>query len=399
MGHAPAVDVHARAVAINGSRELKVVEQVHDHALQFLNIAGDRAADSFQWKNGIARDLPRDVQHCAAAAAHPADGPAASVEFIRTETHVGTAPFAANRDAGRVIAHDHRPGRTIAADLVDEPALEGEESVEVNCAEQIGAQGPIGLLLIVTGIRVRHCQSARVLDFSLDHASLSRVPLLTQTDRSIAARLLRSPLILALFVTTANAAKPVLVDDTAYLTFARQIADHPLDPYGFVIHWYTFPEPAFEVLAPPVVPYWLAAGLRLFGEEIVLLKLWLLPLVWLFAWSVSALLRRFAGNTNLLPVIVLSPAVLPTVNLMLDIPALALGLAAVVVFASAVDRASWWRRRRARGSWRPWRCRPSTPCCSSPQSLAGTGYRMLAFDSPRSRSPPPCSSSRAGRGC
>ena len=140
----------------------------------------------------------------------------------------------------------------------------------------------------MTGIRVRHCQSARVLDFSLDHASLSRVPLLTQTDRSIAARLLRSPLILALFVTTANAAKPVLVDDTAYLTFARQIADHPLDPYGFVIHWYTFPEPAFEVLAPPVVPYWLAAGLRLFGEEIVLLKLWLLPLVWLFAWSVSA---------------------------------------------------------------------------------------------------------------
>jgi hypothetical protein len=48
MGHAPAVDVHARAVAINGSRELKVAEQVHNHALQFLNIAGDRAADSFQ---------------------------------------------------------------------------------------------------------------------------------------------------------------------------------------------------------------------------------------------------------------------------------------------------------------------------------------------------------------
>src|SRR5262249_4782165 len=70
-----------------------------------------------------------------------------------------------------------------------------------------------------------------------------------------------------------------------------------------------------------------------------LLKLWLFPFVWLLAWSLAELLRRFARGTEraALPLIVLSPAVLPSVNLMLDIPALALGLAAVVVFIRAAN--------------------------------------------------------------
>jgi hypothetical protein len=145
-------------------------------------------------------------------------------------------------------------------------------------------------------------------------------------------------------VTAANAVKPVLIDDTAYLTYARHIAAHPLDPYGFTIFWYTVPEPAFEVLAPPVVPYWLALGIRLFGEHVAILKLWLFPFVWVLAWAVDDLLRRFAkGSTSFLPLIVLSPAVLPAVNLMLDIPALGLGLAAVAVFARAGDSGSWRR--------------------------------------------------------
>ena len=153
---------------------------------------------------------------------------------------------------------------------------------------------------------------------------------------------LTGPTALAVIVTLANAAKPVAVDDTAYLTFARHLASQPLDPYGFEIFWYTAPQPAMEVLLPPVVPYWLALGICLFGEEPVALKLWLFPFVWLFAWSVSRLLRRFAGGVEAtaLPLIVLSPAVLPTVNLMLDIPATALGLAAIVGLIEAVDRRS-----------------------------------------------------------
>jgi hypothetical protein len=156
-------------------------------------------------------------------------------------------------------------------------------------------------------------------------------------------KFITGPAFLALVVTAADALKPILIDDTAYLCYARHIAQHPLDPYGFVILWFSTPEPAMEVLCPPVLPYWLAVGIRLFGECPALLKLWLFPIVWLLAWSLRELLRRFARGTEsaVLPLIMLSPAVLPMVNLMLDIPAVALGLAAIVVFIRAAERESW----------------------------------------------------------
>jgi hypothetical protein len=146
----------------------------------------------------------------------------------------------------------------------------------------------------------------------------------------------RRLLLLAAAVTLLNAAKPVVVDDAAYLAFAAHVAAHPADPYGFELYWYDAPEPAMDILCPPVLPYWLAAGVRVVGGEPVLLKLWLFPVAWLLAWAVRDLLRRFArGAEAALPLVVLSPAVLPTVNLMLDVPAAALGLAAVAVFARA----------------------------------------------------------------
>ena len=154
---------------------------------------------------------------------------------------------------------------------------------------------------------------------------------------------LSKPLALAALVTLANAAKPVTVDDTAYLLFARHIAAHPADPYGFDIFWWSEPEPAMGVLCPPAVPYWLALGMTLFGEHVGLLKLWLFPFVWLLAWALGALLARFARGTErfALPLLMLSPALLPAVNLMLDVPALALALAAVELFARAATAQSW----------------------------------------------------------
>jgi hypothetical protein len=159
----------------------------------------------------------------------------------------------------------------------------------------------------------------------------------------VTARWLTGPTFLAAVVTLANAAKPVVVDDAAYLAFARQIAARPFDPYGFELYWYTAPEPAMGVLCPPVVPYWLGLGVAVVGDSPPLLKLWMFPFVWLFAWSLRDLLRRFARGTEraALPLLMLSPAVLPTVNLMLDIPAVGLGLAALALFARACDRGSW----------------------------------------------------------
>src|SRR5262249_44026136 len=123
-----------------------------------------------------------------------------------------------------------------------------------------------------------------------------------------------------------------------------QMAEHPLDPYGFLITE-TFaqrPLPAQTVLAPPVLPYWWALALRLFGGQPFLWKLWLLPFNLLFVTSLYAVFRPFPRGADLplLAMTVLSPTFLPGLNLMLDVPALALGLSALALFWRACDRRS-----------------------------------------------------------
>lgn len=147
-------------------------------------------------------------------------------------------------------------------------------------------------------------------------------------------------LALAVVYTLINALKPVHIDDTTYYDFAHQIAEHPTDPYGFSLMYFNAFQPANKVLAPPVVPYWWAPAIRLFDGRPFLWKLWFLPFSVIFALSLWALLRRFARGLEapLLCLTLLSPVFLPSLNLMLDVPAEALSLLAVVVFMRAVDR-------------------------------------------------------------
>ena len=150
----------------------------------------------------------------------------------------------------------------------------------------------------------------------------------------------------ALVVIGLNALKPLHIDDATYYQYARQVAAHPFDPYGF-----EFPGavPALHVLAPPALPYWWAAGLRLLGDEPLAWKLWLLPFGLLLVVSLYGILRRFARGVEM-PLVwmtVLSPAFLPSWNLMLDLPALALGLFALSLFLRAGDTASWKRAAAA----------------------------------------------------
>lgn len=151
------------------------------------------------------------------------------------------------------------------------------------------------------------------------------------------------PAVLGLALTLLNAAKPLHVDDAAYYYYARQIAAHPFDPYGFDIFWYEQPEPANTILAPPVLPYCWAIALRLFHDRPVLWKLWLLPFALALSYSLAALFRRFARGLDvpLTAMTVLGPVILPGLNLMLDVPALALSLSSLVLFLSACDRRSW----------------------------------------------------------
>ncbi len=155
--------------------------------------------------------------------------------------------------------------------------------------------------------------------------------------------------LLAVVCTGLNAFKPLHIDDAAYAYYSRQDATHPLDPYGFNILWYCEPQPALEVLAPPVLPYTWAAARALFGERPWAWKWAMLPWSLLLVGSVYALLRRFAAGVELpLTVMtVLSPAILPSINLMLDVPALALSLASVYLFLVACDRDSFGRAAAA----------------------------------------------------
>lgn len=128
--------------------------------------------------------------------------------------------------------------------------------------------------------------------------------------------------------------KSPCIDDPAYLALARHIARHPLDPYGFDQFWYDKPQPAIEVLAPPVFPYYLAAAIRWLGDDPILLKLSLFPWILLLVLSLRSLLRRLQRSPTL-PVVgavVGSPFVLPAINFMLDVPAWALSCTAVALF-------------------------------------------------------------------
>lgn len=161
---------------------------------------------------------------------------------------------------------------------------------------------------------------------------------------------LLTPFPCAAILCLANAFKPAVIDDLAYLWYARQIVETPSQPFGpppdgFTLIWYDRAQGAFTLLTPMVVPYWLAAGLAIFGENLVLLKLWLFPFCLALTASGYSLLRRFAPGYErpLLAAVVLSPAFMPSLNLMVDVPAAALGLAAVALFATALDAPGRWR--------------------------------------------------------
>ncbi len=154
----------------------------------------------------------------------------------------------------------------------------------------------------------------------------------------------RHPLVLAAALTLANAAKPVVVDDTAFLIFARHLAADPLAPYGFELFWYDAPRPAIECVMPPVLPYWLALGMAILGEDLLALKLWLFPFAAVLAFAARSLARRFAPASAgaVAAMLTVGPGALPFFNLMLDLPALALQLAAIALALRGMDAHRRW---------------------------------------------------------
>lgn len=147
-------------------------------------------------------------------------------------------------------------------------------------------------------------------------------------------------LLLAVVMNAANLLEPVAVDDVCHHYYAAQVAAAPTAPYEFEPVWHQKPVPGWTIMVAPVHSYYWAPGIWLFGDSVVGWHLWFLPVQWLFCYSLLSLLHRWLrrGAVAITTAIALGPAVLPGLNLMLEIPMLALGLTSLVWLQRAFDR-------------------------------------------------------------
>jgi 4-amino-4-deoxy-L-arabinose transferase-like glycosyltransferase len=135
----------------------------------------------------------------------------------------------------------------------------------------------------------------------------------------------------------------VSLDAPVFLAVARQILAAPLDPFGFEMIWDpTSPQAAEFNQNPPLLSYWLAPVIAVFGEWEPALHAALLPLSLLAAFCFWGIARRLAGDGfGPTAVLVATPAfALLGTTLMLDVPVLAAFLAAVYALLRANEDAS-----------------------------------------------------------
>lgn len=139
-----------------------------------------------------------------------------------------------------------------------------------------------------------------------------------------------------------NLFEPLTVDDVCHHYYASQVAAHPAAPYEFETVWHQRRVPAWDVMVAPVHSYYWAPLLAWFDGGPVAWKAWFLPLQWLFCWSLLLLLQRWCARAAV-PVLVsiaLGPAVLPGVNLMLEVPMFAFAFASITALLRSFERRS-----------------------------------------------------------
>ena len=132
-----------------------------------------------------------------------------------------------------------------------------------------------------------------------------------------------------------NITKAVHIDDTFYLETARWVLQSPLHPMSGQVNWVNTAEPIHRISASPLlIPYLLAALMGIFGNS----QLAFHALTSLFTGlSIIAFYRvtlqlKIPHALLLTAAWGLSPAVVPSQNLMLDVPLIAV----VLLFFSAL---------------------------------------------------------------
>jgi hypothetical protein len=141
--------------------------------------------------------------------------------------------------------------------------------------------------------------------------------------------------------------KPVHIDDTVVLHVAANILRDPLRPFAGEFFWLEEPQPLAKVTTnPPLVSYWLAPWIALAGYREWVLHLSFAPFVALLMWGMHRLATRWLGAQWAwwaVGWLMLSPAVLPGMNLMRDVPALALLVGGLACWVEGLERrqAQW----------------------------------------------------------
>jgi hypothetical protein len=128
--------------------------------------------------------------------------------------------------------------------------------------------------------------------------------------------------------TAINLCKPVYLDDTAYLETAHAFMKSPLHPLSQMLNWADSAEPIHHLNQPPLWSVVLAVVMSIFGDSEIALHVTMSLFVGLVLLLFHRLARVIVGERALALTVLfgLGPALLPSQNLMTDVPMLALWL-------------------------------------------------------------------------
>ena len=146
-------------------------------------------------------------------------------------------------------------------------------------------------------------------------------------------------ILFVLFLTLPFANKAVHIDDTVFLYIANQVTKEPLKPYSFNLEWSTLTGLATHITDPPLISYYAALIMVLFGESKLVLHISYIIFPLLAGVSMYYISKKFT-ETPLFPTLFLITSatfVVMSHNFMLDIPFLALFLASLSFYIYGVD--------------------------------------------------------------
>jgi len=152
-------------------------------------------------------------------------------------------------------------------------------------------------------------------------------------------RTLAAAIALALLAGVPFASKAFHIDDTLVLTISQQILREPLRPFHAEVNWRDDSAPIAQAADdPPLLSYYLAPFIRLFGASELWLHAAMVPFFIMLAAGTGLLGRWFwAGEGWPMLFVMSSPVLLVSGNVMSEVPAAALATLGLALFVFGMD--------------------------------------------------------------